>query len=199
MKTVRKALQRIGWPEDQMSDKQITRELYRRWFACQREDLDGAGPVPVASVRGILVSMASEGNLDTLCWSDDDQIPEEDVVSDDERAIFRRETTEESYALPDRRTSKRKSTRDLVRWCVGDGGSDEATGWLVDRSEEGIAFIAPTSEAPLAGAEIVPCIHPQSGGVIEPGPAIVVRTEALNGALTLVCARLDEGSLPEWA
>ena len=44
MKTVRKPLQRIGWPVDEMSDKQIVRELYRRWFACHPDDMDQDQP-----------------------------------------------------------------------------------------------------------------------------------------------------------
>ena len=194
MKTVRKTLKRIGWPIDAMSDRQVKQELYRRWFACHHEDMDEAAPISVASAKGIVVSMVSQGNLDTLCWSPDDNIPYEDVVSQEDDALFGREQVEDEHPFSERRASKRRPAKELVHWCLSGGDAEEATGWLIDRSLEGIAFIAQTNQAPHLGARITPSIHSRSDGAIGLGSAVVVRTEELNGELTLVCARIEDGS-----
>ena len=190
MRTVRKSLQRLGWPVAKMSEKQVKQELYRRWFAQQQDDMDQEGPISVASATGILVSMASSGNLDALCWSHGDAIPVEDVVDEHDGAVFIREPAEGPRPFPERRRSKREPARELVRWRTVYGGPEGSTGWLVDRSAEGLAFIAQTDDAPLPDAEILPSIHTRSSGVIDLGPATVVRTEPLNPELALVCVEL---------
>lgn len=189
MLKIREALQRLGWPVDEMSDRQVTRELYRRWFAARSEDMDEAGPLSIASAKGILASMASEGNLDALCWSETDSIPVEDVLPEEEKQLYASPDSGE-YAQADRRRSRREAARDLVRWCLSGEDSVGCTGWLINRSAEGMAFIAPAAEAPGVGEEIVPSIHSRTHGVVKAGPATVVRIEPLNAELTLVCVRL---------
>lgn len=191
METTRKILEKLGWPVNEMSDSQITRELYRRWFGSKPEDMSAPAPLSVASANGIVVSMASEGNLDALCWSADDQIPVEEVVPAEDEAIYTRRGSGD-WPHPDRRRSKREPARELVCWGRGGEGEAESTGWLVDRSDEGLAFIAPAGQAPQPGDEIFPSIHSRAHGVIEAGLATVVRTEPLNEELTLVCARLQD-------
>ena len=53
METTRKILRRLGWPINEMSDRQITRELYRRWFGSKPEDMSEPAPLSVASAGGI--------------------------------------------------------------------------------------------------------------------------------------------------
>ncbi len=191
MLKIRETLQRLGWPVDEMSDRQVTRELYRRWFAARSEDMDEAGPLSIASAKGILASMASEGNLDALCWSGTDTIPVEEVLPEEERQLYDSSESRE-YARTDRRRSRRERARDLVRWCLSGEDSVGCTGWLINRSVEGMAFIASVAEAPVVGDEILPSIHSRTEGVINPGAATVVRIEPLNAELTLVCVRLVE-------
>lgn len=190
MRTARGILKRLGWPVDDMSDRQITRELYRRWFASCTDDMDEEAPLSAASAWGIIVSMSSEGNLDALCWSGNDRIPPEDVGCSENKKLF---MGSGSDVLPreDRRKSRREPARDLVRWCLsGVEGSSTGTGWLIDRSAEGMAFIAPADEAPHPGDEILPSIHSREHGIVEAGPATIIRTESLNEELTLVCVHL---------
>jgi hypothetical protein len=197
MEKTQGVLKRLGWPVEEMSDRQITQELYRRWFAVSPGDTKEESPLSVASAGGIIASMCSEGNLDALCWSPEDRIPEQDVVPDEDEALYLQGVSESDYH-PDRRRSRREPARDLVRWCLSGGEvSVGCTGWLINRSVEGMAFVAPTSEAPQAGEEIVPEIHSRTNGVLEVGPATVVRTEMLNEELTLVCARLIEQTWPQ--
>jgi len=47
-----------------------------------------------------------------------------------------------------------KPARELVRWCISGSQEEEGNRLLVDRSAEGIAFIVPTTDAPMAGAQI---------------------------------------------
>ena len=196
MKTVRKTLERLGWPVERMSDRQIKLELYRRWFAHQPDDACDEEPVSVASAKGILVSMTLEGNLDALCWSPGDTIPVQElaahsVVSQADEAAFAPKQLEGPCPHPDRRRWRRELARDFVCWHASYGLSQDATGWLVDRSAGGIAFIAQADETPAAGAQITPSIHSRSRGVIQLSQATVVRTEPLNPQLSLVCACFD--------
>ena len=190
MRTVRNTLTKLGWPIDQMSDKQITQELYRRWFREQQNTMEDEDVVNVASATGVVVSMACEGNLDALCWSDDDVIPEEDVVSQEDEEIFLHEPDDEPYPYPDRRQSPRSPGREIVSWYTLD--DDGAAGWLVDCSAGGIAFIAESEQVPQIGSAITPSIHSRSRGTVELGPAIVVRIEPLDPELSLVCVQLEE-------
>lgn len=197
MEKTRGVLKRLGWPTEEMSDRQITQELYRRWFAVSSGNLNEEAPLSVASAGGIIASMCSEGNLDVLCWSPDDRIPEEEIIPDEDEALYLQDASGSEYH-PDRRRSQRETARDLVRWCLSGGeNSVGCTGWLINRSAEGMAFIAPASEAPHTGEEIVPEIHSRTDGVLRAGPATVVRTEMLNEELTLVCTHLIEHTWPE--
>ncbi len=191
MHTVRKTLTKLGWPLTRMTDRQITQELYRRWFVSQAKDTERVGPLSVASVRGIVASMAAEGNLDALCWSKRDRAPETDVLSDEDRVFYDRPETPERTPV-ERRRSRREVARDLVRWCLSGEEAVDCTGWLINRSAEGMAFIASAGEAPAVGDEIVSSVHSRTQGIIETGPARIVRIEPLNEQLTLVCARLAE-------
>ncbi len=191
MHTLRKALTRLGWPVDEMTDRQMTQELYRRWFASGADKTEEEGPLSVASARGIVAAMAAEGNLDALCWSKGDRVRAADVLPDEDRALYSRPESAERTSV-ERRRSRREAARDLVRWCLSGEESVDCTGWLINRSAEGMAFIASAGEAPEVGAEIVSSIHSRTQGVIETGPATIVRLEPLNEELTLVCARLTQ-------
>ena len=196
MKTTRKMLQRLSWPTDEMTDGQIKCELYRRWFALQSEEVDDEAPLSVASARGIFVSLASEGNLDALCWSPEDEIPLHDVVPAEEEALYLRDPDAGDYAGSERRRSQRRAARELVEWTRLDREDPPATGWLVDCSAEGLAFLVPADDAPLVGERICPNIHSRTQGLTEVGPTLVVRSEQLNPELTLVCVCLEEETLP---
>jgi hypothetical protein len=194
MTTVRMSLSRLGWPIGNMSDSQITQELYRRWFAARPSDAEeDDAPVSVATSTGIFVSMATEGNLDALCWSENDSIPDEDVVSAEDEAIFSPPPEPEPFPpVAERRRSPRRPAKDIVRWRRADGDGPNATGWLVDRSEHGVAFIVPADEAPARGDEIVPSMMTRNSGQVELGQATVVRVDSLNADLSLICAQLAE-------
>lgn len=191
-----KSLKRLGWPIEQMSDRQITQELYRRWFAFQPRMEVPDEPLSVASATGVFVSMADDGNLDALCWCDGDRIPEEDIVSKEEEALFVREDEPDTFPHAERRQAPREPAREMISWWQPDGCTEAATGWLVDRSDNGIAFIAQADDAPQAGAEIMPTIQSRAEGPVETGPVTVVRTEILNDQLTLVCGHLHDAPVP---
>jgi hypothetical protein len=192
---LRRALHRLGWPIDSLSDEDITRELGRKWFASSpghphRED--GCG---VAAATGIFVSMAREGNLDALCWADQDDAALLDVFTVDEVSALvertGRDRTGDECPEPDRRSSPRIPADDLVQYGPP-SRSDGASGWLVDASAKGIAFMAETGDAPAVGTRIFSTIRERGGGTAEFGPATVVRTELLNETLSLVCVQLEE-------
>lgn len=197
MTSVRKVLHSLGWPVARMSDPQIVQELYRRWFAAQPADADEDDqPISVASAKGIVIHMTREGNLDALCWSPEDRIPAEQVEPQEDEALFSR--SDSAVADPpvhERRRSPRRSAKDVVRWRATRGESTSASGWLVDRSGGGIAFIASAGEAPGIGDEITPSILSRNHGLLDLGPATVVRVDPLNTELSLVCAQLEQ---PVW-
>ena len=197
MNKLRESLGKLGWPTDTMTDRQIKNELYRRWFACQPpEDMNAEGPLSAASARGIFVAMASEGNLDALCWST--PAPEENLVplEQEEAACFTRVRQPSHPPARERRRSPRHPARELVCWSEEDAPWVEATGWLVDRSAHGLAFIAEARHAPEIGARIHPTVHTRQHGLVPMGNATVVRADPLNPDLTLVCAQLDEPVTP---
>jgi hypothetical protein len=198
MLSVANTLRKLSWPVDQMTDEQIANELYRRWFDSQpegAEELDGT--ISVAAIKGMFVSMAQEGNLDALCWSVEDHIPEGrlDLELEDEQHLFCREQSEDEIPEHDRRRSKREPAKDFVRWHFAHDQDDGATGWLVDRSAEGIAFIAQVDEVPAEHSEIIPTICSRTEGVLDLGVALVVRIEPLSEELSLVCAQLEAARL----
>lgn len=192
---LRRALHRLGWPIDSLSDHDIARELSRRWFASgtghpQLED--GCG---VAAANGIFVSMAREGNLDALCWSGaDDAALLGDFTVGEASAPGKggcRDHPLDACHQADRRSSLRVPADDLVEFGPP-SLSDGASGWLVDASPKGIAFMAETGDVPAVGTRIFSTIRGRGGDTAEFGPATVVRTELLNETLSLVCVQLEE-------
>ncbi len=195
MQSVRKCLARLGWPIGRMTDKQIKIELYRRWFACQPKDADEDAALTVASAGGIFAALAAEGNLDALGWSPEDKvpsIPRGQVLAPADQAVFIRGRDGQDYAGHERRRAPREPAREMIGWRLPLGDGEASTGWLVDRSATGLAFIAPADAAPIAGQEIMPTLHARTGGSFDFGTATVVRTEPLNPGLTLVCVQFDE-------
>ena len=193
MTSIRSTLGRLGWPVDNMSEKQLKQELYRRWFKSQpAEQWSGEGSVNVASAKGIFVSMATDGNLDALCWAPGDAIPEseEGFVTTEEERIYVREPKPDTP--PDeRRRSPRTPAKEMIRWRPAHEDADNVSGWLVDRSANGIAFIVPTEMAPIVGAEITSSVLTRTKGSVNLGIASVVRVDPLNDELSLVCAELQ--------
>ncbi len=193
MEKLRDSLGKLGWPIETMTDRDIQKELYRRWFACQPPDeMHAEGPVNVASARGIFVAMASEGNLDALCWSStatDEELP---ILEPQEQEVFARTSQPIRRPPCERRRSPRKPARELVCWSHEDAPWLESTGWLVDRSDHGLAFISESRHAPQVGARIHPTVHTRKQGLVQVGSATVVRADPLNPELTLVCAQLEE-------
>jgi hypothetical protein len=193
MQKVRQSLARLGWPTDQMSDKQLKMELYRRWFASQpTEEMAEEAPVSIASAKGIFASLASEGNLDSLCWSEGDRIPQEEVVSEQERHFFISNPNHGQHDGAERRRSPREPARELIHWHTPWTEGEAMTGWLVNRSATGLAFIVAQEQAPEIDSEIQPCIHSRQQEEIPLGTATVVRTEPLNPELTMVCVQFDQ-------
>ncbi|NLX14498.1 MAG: hypothetical protein GXY44_12710, partial [Phycisphaerales bacterium] len=169
MQTVRKALARLGWPVGSMTDKQIKIELYRRWFASQPEDTETDAPLTMASAGGIFTALAAEGNLDVLGWSPEDVVPSAthvEVLAPSEQALFLRGNEEQDYAGHERRRAAREPARELIGWHSPLCNEEASTGWLVDRSATGLAFIAPANAAPVAGQEIIPTLHARTGGSV---------------------------------
>ena len=190
--SVRRLLGRLSWPVEEMTDGQVKAELYRRWFDQYPTEDTGDAPLSIASALGIVVVMTREGNLDALCWSSRDCPPNENVVSEAEGAVVTREPGHPPAGKADRRRSRRQATRDLVTWTDAWGAGSCSTGWLVDRSREGVAFIAQREDAPGVGTEVVPTMCLRTGRRIELGLATIIRSEPLTHDLTLVCAQLDE-------
>ena len=199
MDWLRRALKRLGWPVDSLSDEAIAHQLYRRWFtAC-----DGhaeADIVPsVAAAGGIFVTMAGDGNLDALCWCNDRDLDMEDCSYSEELVPFDRSPARGDGAVcphhPERRQAAREPARDFVDFTVISNNT-HAGGWLVDVSSASIAFIAETGDVPAIGSSIMPTIRRRGGGTRALSPATIVRTELLTGSLILVCARLEESCAP---
>jgi hypothetical protein len=189
---LRETLQRLGWPVDSLSDDDIGRELQRRWFESNGA---GAGEIVVTSIaaaRGVFHTMAADGNLDALCWSADGEDTEMTLDTDQDilAAWMHPRRTHRPPHLPDRRSSPRQPASDFVEFVCADWDI-RATGWLVDVSAEGIAFIADARSAPAIGLSITPTVRRRSGSTTALGAAIVVRREFLDDGLILVCAKLE--------
>ncbi len=196
MQSLRNALQRLGWPIDLLSDEEIARELYDRWFICCGDPPEPVHTVSCAAARGIFAAMGSEGNLDALCWSEADDIGTlSDQALEAVRPIEERAPGDVERPEPDRRRSEREPVNDLVNF-VAPSSKTSASGWLIDISAEGIAFIAETQHVPALGSQIIPAIQTRSGDNTELSSATVVRTELLTDALSLVCAQLVEAQDP---
>jgi hypothetical protein len=155
--------------------------------------MEEEAPVSIASAKGIFASLASEGNLDCLCWSDGDTIPQEEVVSDQEQNFFISKPDQGPQNGAERRRAPREPARELIHWRLP-WDEEAMTGWLVNRSATGLAFIASQEQAPEVDSEIRPCIHSRQQEEIPLGAATVVRTEPLNAELTMVCVQFDKSS-----
>ncbi len=195
MEWLRRALHRLGWPVDSLSNEDIARELSRRWFASNASYPQSENGCGVAAANGIFVSTAREGNLDALCWSEgDDATLLDDFTAGEASALGKigyRDYPQDECPKPDRRSSPRVPVDDLVEF-VPPSPSDSASGWLVDVSAKGIAFMAETGDVPAVGTRIVSTIRRRGGETEEFGPATVVRTELLSETLSLVCVQLEE-------
>jgi hypothetical protein len=194
MEWLRQALHRLGWPADSLSDDDIARELCRRWFAGSGSYPQSGDRCGVAASSGIFVSMAREGNLDALCWSEeDDAMLLDDYTMGEVSALSKRgcqDHPQDECPQPDRRSSPRVPADDLVEFGQS-SPSDSASGWLVDASSKGMAFMAETTDVPALGTRILSTICKRDGVTTQFGPATVVRTELLNATLSLVCVQLE--------
>jgi hypothetical protein len=197
MEKLRNTLGRLGWPIGELSDETIIGELHRRWFGRPVSTFEGV-PMGMASAMGIVSALAKEGNLDALCWSPGMMIstPASNNKISKELPAFERPEDEGAEPGMERRRSPRKRAKDFVTWtCWGDTDT-QATGWLVCRAAEGIAFITETDNVPPHETTIEVRVHSRHGGILELGKAAVVRTEMLNDLLTLVCVELEK---PVWS
>ncbi len=195
MEWFRRALYRLGWPIDSLSDEDIVRELSSRWFASNAYYPQSEDGCSIAAASGMFVGMAREGNLDALCWSEeDDATLLDDFTVGEASALGKRgfrECLQDDCPKPDRRSSPRVPVDDLVEF-VPPSPSDSASGWLVDVSAKGIAFMAETGDVPAVGTSILSTIRRRDGETEEFGPATVVRTELVNETLSLVCVQITE-------
>jgi hypothetical protein len=199
MERLRQALQHLGWPVESLSNQQIARELNHRWFGSNADGPDLEHAASNATANGIFASMAREGNLDALCWSEGDGwVGPEDV------AIAEVDVTEEGperdraaaeASHPDRRRAPRKPANDFIDFVVP-SSSDGSSGWLVDVSMGGIAFVTETKDAPAVGTRIISTIRQRNGETTALGSSTVVRTELLTDSLSLVCAQFEESWEP---
>ena len=187
MNQLREKLQRLGWPIDSLTDEEISRELQRRWFDNQNLPPD-EGETGVAVAMGVFQAMACDGNLDALCWSEGGLDSEIDIGEDIEPLIHH--SGDGDPPEVERRGAPRQSAADFVD-CVVDPSGDRFTGWLVDVSAEGIAFIADTHVSPRVGTGIEPTVRSRTGVCADLGHARIVRTELLAEGLSLVCAQLE--------
>ena len=192
MRETRHLLRRLGWPTERLSGEEIASELRRRWLeACPGQTPDEPGP---AAPEDVVSEMAKTGNLDALCWPVENGAGEtEELAIDRDNSGERRCCGSIPYGTtePDRRRSSRRHMRDRIDFTIP-SLAKSASGWLVDASENGLAFIVMTPNTPPIGTHIHSSIRRRNGKTPEPGVATVVRTELLNECLTLVCAQLGE-------
>lgn len=189
MPPLKKMLQRLGWPVHEMPFGQIARELYRRWFKTPPETLEDEKRIGPASAAGIVFALAGEGDFQSLCWTQEPPECREKLVLPREKHLFVREGTEKPHPLPERRKAPRVPGKDLVCWSMGENRT--GTGWLVDYSAHGIAFITEKDTAPKVGTALFTQIQNRARRVLDLGDATVVRIETLTPELSLACLRLD--------
>jgi len=195
MEKLKNTLSRLGWPVEDLSDGEIVSELHRRWFGKPVPTNQG-GPLGFATAMGIVSALAKEGNLDALCWaSSSAQVTEPEAVCEDLPSFDRHESGPGQPGY-ERRRSPRQRAKDFVTWSCDEDVETEATGWLICRAAEGIAFIAETGIVPKPESTIHVRVHSRFGGILELGKASVVRLEMLNEALSLVCVELER---PIWS
>jgi hypothetical protein len=201
----RSVLGRLGWPIDSLSDDEIIQRLYARWFDQSNERPDPLPAPSFVAAQGIVATLASEGNLDALCWCDGDLACASDPGNVVEASPFGRSQADVRAARTngprgeERRRSRRTHRSDVIRFRIP-GSAAEGGGWLLDSSGHGLAFITELQSAPRIGTIIQPALMGRQHGVQEFGEAVVVRTELLSNSLGLVCAQLggeDWGEINE--
>ena len=194
MERLRQALQRLDWPVDRLSDQQITDELCRRWLEADASSAPFGIESGAHAAQGIFARMAREGNLDALCWEEKNagegtapRVPQSGGGG----------AQAPSGAVPTFRCSatrgerKPPGTHGALDWQTVDSGLN-ASGWLVQCADVGLAFVAQTLRVPPLGAIILPTIRARSGKRCPLGNATIVYTESLNEELSLVCAELGQ-------
>ena len=191
MRVLRKILSRLGWPVDALSDEDIAFELYRRWFA-DIVDTDKSAYVPSgATAYGIYESVATSGNLDALCWAENTNREFSNEATDEELEAFsvipRRQGPQEKVTCIERRKSPRKEAGEYID-LVELISTRRFSGWLIETSADGTAFVAQTEDVPALGARLAAIVKKQDGGTLESALVTVVRTECLSDSLSLVCA-----------
>ncbi len=180
MEWLRGSLERLGWPVETLSDEKLTDELYRRWVACGDERIEPEREISVAAAHGIFDDMAKEGNLDALCWQEVDVSDFGDDAAWVEPGPIHARDQQDSGRVEidyiERRESTRTKAADIIRF--GDSTSPNgASGWLVDVSVDGIAFIAETDDVPAIGAQISSTNQRRRRDSTEVGGATEIRTK----------------------
>ena len=193
MTWMRQALYKLGWPVDSLTDGEIACEILRRWFSPDTKGEPLNRVVSLAAVQGIYAYLADTGNLDALCWSEDDDITGDDYL-DDELALLHGDSgldwNSDDITLEERRAAVRRPVREAIEFMVS-GSPAVFGGWLIDASDSGIAFLVDTRNVPLVGKPITPTVFKRYGGTQELGFAVVVRSELITECLSLVCAQLE--------
>jgi hypothetical protein len=182
-------LKRLGWPVQEMSFGQIAQELHRRWFKASPRLFTHENRLGPASATGIVLALAGERDFKSLCWTPDSPECPKDLALPEEKHLFFRKPPPPPHPHPERRKAPRIPGKDLVCWSTGE--NDAGTGWLVDCSADGIAFITDTDKAPKAGAALVARIQNRASDLLELGDATVARIEPLTPELSLACLRLE--------
>ena len=191
MRVLRKILSRVSWPVDALSDEDIAFELYRRWFT-NIADTDESEYIPSgATAYGIYESVATSGNLDALCWAENTNREFSNEATDEELEAFsvipRRQGPHEEVTFLERRKSPRKEAGEYID-LVELVSTRRFSGWLIETSADGTAFVAQTRDVPSLGTRLAAIVKKQKGGSLESALVTVVRTECLSDSLSLVCA-----------
>jgi len=194
MDRLRKALQKLDWPVDRLSDQQISDELCRRWLEADTSSAFIHLESGAHAAWGVFARMARAGNLDVLCWEADST--RQVTVPHQRQPIGSAAETEGGAASRPGRSVVRQAPKppgmhDALDWQAVDTGHC-ASGWLVQCADAGLAFVAESAHVPPLGAEILPTIRARSGAQRPLGHATIVRTDMLNRELALVCAELKE-------
>ncbi len=200
MTMLRGALERLGWPVDELDDDQIMRELAQRWFVAGGGEVMLERPDRGLAARAIYSTLAEEGNLDALCWSTSRPALDAPTLTAFVDAIIsnqqsKHERADAAYVAANRRRSARVPRSELVD-VVMDYGEKRSVGWLVDVSSEGAAYIMETESVPSIGEYVETTIHDRHGRHCALGTGRIVRTEMLSNELGLVCVELENAVIP---
>ncbi len=195
MEALRAVLKRLGWPVDVLSDSQINDELFRRWFRMATNIEQPALLSGSASAVGVVAATARLGNLDALCWVEST----EELAADDPcfdhpdllQTFLADKWDPPEFDSVERRSCPRTQASEYVEF-FDQSAARRSSGWLVDVSDEGAAFIVEFGDVPAVGAEVAVTLRLQTGVVEEPRLVRVVRTECLTENLALVCGQAAE-------